>query len=383
MSLQFSVIPKECCHFISATYSPKSFLLSLRKHTCNSCNEKEIWICLHCLHIGCSRYCNGHAQKHSLKRGHPVVFNVQSMNFWCYECNSYVVNKSLNVLFQLALEDHTSNFKFYQPFFETYDVKGVAKYIRKNHVKNIIALVGAGMSTTAGIPDFRSPRTGLYFNLQKYNLPYPEAVFDMNYFPSNPAPFYEVMKVMFPGQGTYFPTKCHRFLKLLNDKGILKMVYTQNIDGLESVAGIPNDKVICSHGTFRSSHCLSCHKKYPDTSVFIESIKKGEIIHCNCGGLIKPDIVFFNESLPDEFFESIKDKFDDCDMLLIIGTALVVYPFANLVDHVPINCPRVCINREKVGKMMCYDNLGRDVALLGGCDDIASELAKYLEWELS
>ena len=381
--MSFAVQPIECPHFGSIEFRKNSLLQALRKHRCYQCDEtSELWICMHCLSINCSRYSNCHAIQHYMNRDHPVVFNIKSMSFWCYECNSYVFNDELAVILDIASEDYEVNNILYQPFFKTYDSVGVVDYIKSKNVHNIIVLAGAGMSTSAGIPDFRSPGTGLYFNLQKYHLPYPEAVFDMEYFPSNPAPFYEVMKSMFPGQGYYFPTLCHKFIKLLSDNGMLKKIYTQNIDGLEEVAGIPTEKIVHSHGTFSTAKCLSCGKKFSDTSVFMNEIKQGTIIRCECGGLIKPDIVFFNEALPDEFFNSIQHDFDDCDMLIVIGTALVVYPFADLVNVVPLNCPRVCINREKVGKTMSYDNLGRDVALLGNSDEIAVELANLLGWEL-
>lgn len=341
-----------------------------------------MWVCLTCLHVGCSRFARSHALEHAREYDHPVVYNFKTRSVWCYECNSYVTNESLSLLTAFVNKDYEADPLSYQPYFSSFNVEGVAKYIISHKVKNIIALVGAGLSTSAGIPDFRSANTGLYFNLQKYKLPYPEAVFDLEYFPSNPAPFYEVMKEMYPGLGKYFPTPSHFFLKQLNDQGILKRVYTQNIDGLESVAGLPDEKVVCSHGTFRTSHCIKCGKFYPDTSVFLEQITKGEIFKCECGGYVKPDIVFFNESLPEVFFERIKTDFDDCDMLMVFGTSLVVYPFASLVDAVPINCPRVVVNREKVGKTMDFSEEGRDIALLGDCDDVVLRLCKALGWSL-
>jgi NAD-dependent SIR2 family protein deacetylase len=92
----------------------------------------------------------------------------------------------------------------------------------------------AGISVSAGIPDFRSPGTGLYDNLAKYNLPEPTAVFDINYFRENPAPFYQLAKELFPGQ--YKPTPTHLFIRLLHDKGLLRRCFTQNIDSLEVCA---------------------------------------------------------------------------------------------------------------------------------------------------
>jgi hypothetical protein len=131
--------------------------------------------------------------------------------------------------------------------------------IEKDKFKNIIILTGAGISTSAGIPDFRTKGTGLYDNLQEYNLPYAEAVFDISYFRSKPQAFYTLAKEIMPGK--YAPTLTHHFIKFLDDKGILLRCYTQNIDGLERLAGLNEDKLVEAHGTFATSKCIKCHYK--------------------------------------------------------------------------------------------------------------------------
>src|ERR1700754_5350784 len=113
---------------------------------------------------------------------------------------------------------------------------------------------GAGISTSAGIPDFRSPDTGLYANLARLNLPYAEAVFDINYFRNNPLPFYTLAHELFPGK--FRPTITHAFIKLLHQKGKLHRCYTQNIDTLERMAGVPDFKIIEAHGSFASHRCI-------------------------------------------------------------------------------------------------------------------------------
>nr|QHD64855.1 silent information regulator 1 [Gecarcinus lateralis] len=281
---------------------------------------------------------------------------------------------------------------------EEVSVEGVVKYIKSGQCKNIITMAGAGISTSAGIPDFRSPGTGLYNNLEKYNLPFPEAIFDIDFFKSNPKPFFVLARDLYPG--AFNPTPSHWFIRLLHEKGLLLRHYTQNIDTLEHVAGLPAEKVVEAHGTFRTSHCIACHKEYSQEWMK-EEIFKDNIPSCTeCSGLVKPDIVFFRENLPTRFFHLMQSDFPKCDLLLIMGTSLTVQPFAMLINNVPSSCPRLLINREKAGTvdpmmamlqgMLSSSGSGlaldsprntRDVALLGDCDDGCVKLVDMLDWK--
>ncbi|KAF4076691.1 hypothetical protein AMELA_G00217990 [Ameiurus melas] len=272
---------------------------------------------------------------------------------------------------------------------------GVARYIQSGKCKNIICMVGAGISTSAGIPDFRSPGTGLYSNLQKYNLPYPEAIFQIDYFKKHPEPFFALARELYPGQ--FKPTVCHYFIRMLKDKGLLKRCYSQNIDTLERVAGLEGEDLIEAHGTFHTSHCVSflCRKEYTmewmKDKIFADDTPKCE----TCNSLVKPDIVFFGENLPTRFFNSMKKDFPQCDLLIIMGTSLQVQPFASLVSRVPTSCPRLLINMEKSGQSdfsmgflgfgggMDFDSdkAYRDVAHLSTCDDGCLALAELLGWK--
>uniref|UniRef100_A0A673HTI7 NAD-dependent protein deacetylase n=1 Tax=Sinocyclocheilus rhinocerous TaxID=307959 RepID=A0A673HTI7_9TELE len=250
---------------------------------------------------------------------------------------------------------------------------GVARYILSGKCKNIICMVGAGISTSAGIPDFRSPGTGLYANLQKYNLPYPEAIFQIDYFKKHPEPFFALARELYPGQ--FKPTVCHYFMRMLKDKGLLTRCYSQNIDTLERVAGLEGEDLIEAHGTFHTSHCVSflCRKEYSmdwmKNQIFSEDIPKCD----SCGSLVKPDIVFFGENLPARFFTTMKMDFPRCDLLIIMGTSLQVQPFASLVNRVSNSCPRLLINMEKTGQVY--------VAYLSTCDDGCMALAELLGWK--
>uniref|UniRef100_A0A8C9JDA9 NAD-dependent protein deacetylase sirtuin-2 n=1 Tax=Panthera tigris altaica TaxID=74533 RepID=A0A8C9JDA9_PANTA len=141
-------------------------------------------------------------------------------------------------------------------------LEGVTRYMQSERCRRVICLVGAGISTSAGIPDFRSPSTGLYANLEKYRLPYPEAIFEIGYFKKHPEPFFALAKELYPGQ--FKPTVCHYFIRLLKEKGLLLRCYTQNIDTLERVAGLEPEDLVEAHGTFYTSHCTSalCRREY-------------------------------------------------------------------------------------------------------------------------
>ncbi|KAL1602298.1 Sir2 histone deacetylase Hst2 [Nothophoma quercina] len=223
--------------------------------------------------------------------------------------------------------------------------EALAEYIKQGKAKKIVVLTGAGISTSAGIPDFRSPETGLYANLERLNLPHPEAVFELSFFRDNPLPFYTLAQELYPGK--YRPTITHSFINLLHEKGLLLKLFTQNIDCLEREAGVPGDKIIEAHGSF-----------------------------ADCNGLVKPKIVFFGEQLPAEFFDN-RDKPAEADLCIILGTSLSVHPFASLPQFVRESVPRLLVNKEQVGDLGSRPD---DVLLLKDCDSGVKELAAALGW---
>ncbi|KAN0047419.1 hypothetical protein ACTA71_001801 [Dictyostelium dimigraforme] len=266
-------------------------------------------------------------------------------------------------------------------------IEEIAKYINSGKCKNIIVMTGAGISVAAGIPDFRSPKTGLYEKLDKYELPYREAIFDIEYFKKNPKPFYVLSKELFPG--SFDPTTVHYFIKLLSDKGLLLRNFTQNIDTLERIAGIPGEKLVEAHGSFATSHCALCKKEY-STDYVKEKIFNDELPSCTetsgCKGIVKPDIVFFGESLPSRFNDCARQDFTKCDLLLVIGTSLKVHPFASLINFAK-GVPRVLINFEEVGTnpyggfKFNHPSNKMDVKCIGDCQTLILDLIKLLGWE--
>ncbi|KAI8843283.1 DHS-like NAD/FAD-binding domain-containing protein, partial [Chytriomyces cf. hyalinus JEL632] len=259
-------------------------------------------------------------------------------------------------------------------------IQAFAKYIQENNCKNIVVLTGAGFSTSAGIPDFRSPETGLYSNLEKYNLPSPESVFDIGYFWENPNPFFMLAKELYPGN--FKPTIGHYFVKQLSEKGILLRNFTQNIDTLERVAGIDENFIVEAHGSFGSASCvghyepLDCGRKFSQEWVK-EKVFANTIPRCpDCAGLVKPDITFFGEKLPKRFMDRRVEDLTDADALIVIGTSLKVVPFAHLPDDVRLHVPRLLINNDLVGDFDA--DSGRDAVFLGSCDDGCLLLAELL-----
>lgn len=236
---------------------------------------------------------------------------------------------------------------------------------------------GAGVSTSAGIPDFRSPETGLYANLARLDLPFPEAVFDITYFRNNPLPFYTLAHDLYPGR--YRPTISHSFVRLLSDKGLLLKLFTQNIDCLDREAGVPEDRIIEAHGSFAHSHCIECKSSFP-ADLMRQVVGQRDVPHCltpQCNGLVKPDIVFFGEQLPEHFHRN-RSLPGSADLCIVMGTSLTVQPFASLPGFCSEGVPRMLINLERVGGLGSRPD---DVLLLGDCDAGVRKLAAALGWE--
>lgn len=205
---------------------------------------------------------------------------------------------------------------------------------------NIVFFGGAGVSTESGIPDFRS-KDGLYN--QKYDYP-PELILSHTFFYNNTEEFYKFYKDKMNSL-KYEPNITHIKLKELEDKGKLKCIITQNIDGLHALAGSKN--VLEIHGTIYKNHCIKCNKEYSAEYVF----NSNGIPRCNCGGIIKPDVVLYEEPLNESFEEAIR-YIQNCDTLIVGGTSLTVYPAASLIRYFK-GKNLILINKDKTP----YDNI--------------------------
>ena len=191
-----------------------------------------------------------------------------------------------------------------------------------NDSKSIVFFGGAGVSTESGIPDFRSV-DGLYN--QKYDYP-PEQILSHTFFVQNTKEFYDFYRDKMICLDAK-PNKAHLKLAELERAGKLTAVVTQNIDGLHSLAG--NKKVYELHGSVHRNYCTKCGKFFG-----IEAITNSTgVPTCECGGVIKPDVVLYEEGLDNDTIQGAVKAIAGCDMLIIAGTSMTVYPAAGLVRY--------------------------------------------------
>ncbi|MBR4674671.1 MAG: NAD-dependent protein deacylase [Victivallales bacterium] len=202
---------------------------------------------------------------------------------------------------------------------------------------NIVALTGAGMSTESGLPDFRSI-TGLYSTVTT------AMTFSSWLFKLWPSHFYKVMGPFYKELKEAKPNAGHIALAELEKCGKKVQIITQNVDGLHQAAGSTTVHEI--HGKLGTMTCLKC-KRMHDTEDFTETLTKGKTPRCrSCGGVLKPDLVFFGDNLPEEAFRKAKLAMLDADLVLVCGTSLKVSPANQLPGYRVEGTPLVIINRD-------------------------------------
>lgn len=235
----------------------------------------------------------------------------------------------------------------------TDDILTLKKWV--DNANNIVFFGGAGVSTESDIPDFRSEQ-GIYS--QGYKFPYPpETMLSHSFYDSHTAEFFDFHRKMMICTWAK-PNAAHLKLAELEAMGKLKAVITQNIDGLHQMAG--SKTVYELHGSVYRNYCVMCGKSYGVTHV----LNSDGVPHCSCGGVVKPDVVLYEEGLNAQTIESAIAAIRTCDMLIVGGTSLSVYPAAGLVDYytgnklVLINktataydCRANLIIREKIGEV--------------------------------
>ncbi len=221
--------------------------------------------------------------------------------------------------------------------------------------ENIVFFGGAGVSTESNIPDFRSV-DGLYN--QEYDYP-PETILSHSFYLRNTDEFYRFYrnKMLFPDAE---PNNAHKALAHLEQMGKLKAVITQNIDGLHQKAG--SKEVYELHGSVLRNYCSHCHAFYSLDDILAAT----GVPHCHCGGIIKPDVVLYEEGLDSYVLERAISYIRNADMLIIGGTSLAVYPAAGLIDYYEGN-KLVLINRDKTTRdsqanLIIHDAIGKVLA---------------------
>ena len=191
--------------------------------------------------------------------------------------------------------------------------------------RSIVFFGGAGVSTESGIPDFRSV-DGLYH--QQYDYP-PETILSRTYFDAFPEKFYQFYRAKMLCLDAK-PNAAHRKLAQWEQEGRLRSVVTQNIDGLHQAAG--SRRVWELHGSVLRNYCMSCHASCSAQDILDST---GPVPRCACGGIIKPDVVLYEESLDSQVLQGAGSDIRQADMLIIGGTSLAVYPAAGLIHYFP------------------------------------------------
>ncbi len=228
-----------------------------------------------------------------------------------------------------------------------------------NDSESIVFFGGAGVSTESGIPDFRSV-DGLYH--QKFKYP-PEEMLSHSFFVRHTDEFYDFYRAKMLCLDAK-PNAAHYKLAELEEKGKLRSVVTQNIDGLHTAAGSKTVREL--HGSVLRNYCTKCGKFYP-----VETIAESQgIPKCDCGGIIKPDVVLYEEGLDDATVTAAVDDISKCDTLIIAGTSLTVYPAAGMVryfrgkhlvlinrDPTPMDSSCDLVIHDKVGETLSKINV--------------------------
>jgi NAD-dependent deacetylase len=203
-------------------------------------------------------------------------------------------------------------------------IKTIADIILKS--KKIVVFTGAGISTESGIPDFRSPG-GIWEKYNPNELTYQKFLT----LQSSREKYWERQKNLWPVIASAKPNAGHLAIAELHKLGKLDCVITQDGDGLHQRSGIPENKVIELHGTWTRALCLSCGRKYPSESIQLRLEAGEKVPKCEvCNGILKPDVIQFGQEMPENETREAQRRAANCDMLLVCGSSLVVYPAAEI-----------------------------------------------------
>jgi NAD-dependent deacetylase len=214
-----------------------------------------------------------------------------------------------------------------------------AHLIKNSH--RTVALTGAGISTPSGIPDFRSPKQGLWTRFD------PMEVASLTAFRHNPEKFYQWFHPLAIQIHAAQPNQAHLALARLQNSGYISVIITQNIDGLQQKAGAQD--VLEIHGTLNSMTCTNCYQQYPTSTYIDDYLEHCALPYCkNCGNILKPDVILYDEQLPLRVWQRAEQASQDCDLMFVVGTSLEVMPSAKLPLEALENKARlIIINKTK------------------------------------
>lgn len=233
----------------------------------------------------------------------------------------------------------------------------------------VVAFTGAGLSTESGIPDFRST-SGLYLSgpFEGYT---PEQILSARFFRTNKPVFFSFYKQRIMSMADKQPNRAHLALQQLEVKGKLKSVINQNIDNLLQRAGVKN--VLDLHGNISEFRCISACGTPHNQEEFIRLLETDTIPRCECGGVIRPNTVLFDEWLDDEIYDSAMKEVKKCDLLISIGSSLVVRPACNFLSEINYDTNLVIINNTPTP----YDTKA-SLVINKSCGEVLEELLAKL-----
>lgn len=231
--------------------------------------------------------------------------------------------------------------------------------------KYTICLTGAGISTPSGIPDFRSPVSGIWEKVD------PMEVATIWAFKQNPKKFYDFFSPMIDTIMYAKPNPAHIALAQLEEKGLLQLIITQNIDGLHQKAGSKNVAEV--HGNFKECICLECRRIFSSEELILQLKGSKKIPTCEvCGGVIKPNVVLFGETLPLDVLYRAQRAAQDCEVMLCVGSSLVVYPAAGLPEIAYSSGAKIIV----INLQPTYIDAKAKVVIPGEVDKVLPEIAK-------
>ena len=344
---------------------------------------QNVYFCLKCMKVILSKE---ELDKYYSEQKHRLFINFKTWKIVCLECKSQydisLIEKIpkyriiCTLLNETELTPPNKNLILTENEIYQYKYDKIKNKLIDKKYSNILFMVGAGISTSAGIPDFRS-QEGLFKQLQdKYNLQSPEEFFYKKTFLEKPQYFYEFTKLF--DLSKINSTISHKFMNFMVSKNVVKYIFTQNIDGLEKKAKIPDEKLIFAHGNFYTGHCAKCNSDI-DINKINEGIEKGEIYYCpKCNGPCKPNVVFYGEGLPARFFKKLEECKDNVDLIIIMGTSLKVQPFASIPYLTNPKADIVLFNMERAGEFRYNELLSNSVFIQGKTDENVIKFLKDL-----